>query len=212
MSASPDWISVLAVDDHPLVREGIAVLLRDEPDIAVVAEASNGKEGIEQFRLHNPDVTLMDLQMPDMSGVEVIAAIRKEFAAAKFVVLTTYAGDVLVAQALRAGARGYLLKSRVRKDLADVIRAVHAGQKRIDPEVAAKLAEHAMEDTLSVREMDVLRLVAGGSLNKEIAAQLFITEETVKSHVANILGKLGANSRTHAVTIAIGRGIIQLEV
>jgi len=176
----------------------------------LIAEASNGREAIEQFRKHRPDVTLMDLQMPEMNGIDAIGAIRGEFPEARIVVLTTYAGDVQVLRALKAGAQAYLLKGLLRKELLDTIRAVHAGKKRVFPEVAAELAEHAADDALTLREIDVLRLIAGGNANKEIAAQLSITEETVKGHVKNILAKLGANDRTHAVTIGLRRGIIEL--
>jgi DNA-binding NarL/FixJ family response regulator len=203
-------IKVLSVDDHPLLREGIAVLVNAESDMKLVAEAFNGQDAIEKFRLHRPDVTLMDLQMPAMNGIEAIIGIRCEFPNARIIVLTTYAGDVQVLRALKAGARGYILKGHVRRELLDTIRAVHAGQKRIPPEVAAELAEHAAEDDLSSREIEVLRLIAAGNANKEIAAQLSVAEETVKSHVTSILGKLGANDRTHAVTIGLKRGIIEL--
>jgi DNA-binding NarL/FixJ family response regulator len=203
-------IRVLSVDDHPLLREGIAALVNAESDMKLVAEATNGREAIEKFRLHRPDVTLMDLQMPALNGIEAIIGIRSEFPNAHIIVLTTYAVDVQVLRALKAGARGYILKGHVRKELLDTIRAVHAGQKRIPPEVAAELAEHAAEDDLTSREMDVLRLIATGNANKEIAAQLSIAEDTVKSHVTNILTKLGANDRTHAVTIGLKRGIIEL--
>jgi len=208
MSAQP--IRVLAVDDHPLLREGIATLLAAQPDMKLVAEASNGREAIEQYRTHRPDVILMDLQMPEMNGVDAMIAICSEFPAARVIVLTTYTGDVQVMRALKAGARGYLLKNLLRKELLETIRAVHAGQKRIPPDVASQLAEHATDETLSAREIGVLRLVAGGNANKEIAAQLSITEETVKGHIKNILAKLGANDRTHAVTIGLKRGIIDL--
>ena len=176
----------------------------------VIAEASNGLEAIEQFRTHHPDVTLMDLQMPKMSGIDALSAIRGEFPDARIIVLTSYAGDVQVSRALRSGARGYLLKDMLRRELLETIRAVHAGQKRVSSEVAAGIAEHATDDALSPRETDVLRLIAAGNANKEIATQLRLTEETVKHHVKNILGKLGANDRTHAVTIALKRGIIDL--
>ena len=208
MSAEP--IRVLAVDDHPLLREGIGTLLAAQPDIKLVAEASNGREAIEQYRIHRPDVTLMDLQMPEMNGVDAMIAICGEFPGARIIVLTTYTGDAQVLRALRAGARGYLLKNLLRKELLETIRLVHAGQKRIPPDVAAELAEHATDETLSAREIEVLRLVSGGNANKEIAAQLSITEETVKGHIKNILAKLGANDRTHAVTIGLKRGIIDL--
>jgi DNA-binding NarL/FixJ family response regulator len=203
-------IRVLSVDDHPLLREGIAALVNAESDMKLVAEATNGQEAIEKFRSHRPDVTLMDLQMPALNGIEAIIGIRSEFPNARIIVLTTYAGDVQVLRALKAGARGYILKAHVRRELLDSIRAVHAGQKRIPPEVAAELAEHCAEDDLSSREIDVLRLIAAGNANKEIGGQLSITEETVKSHVTNILAKLGANDRTHAVTIGLKRGIIEL--
>jgi DNA-binding NarL/FixJ family response regulator len=203
-------IRVLTVDDHALLRKGIAAMIKAEPDMELAAEASTGEEAIREFKKHRPDVTLMDLQMPEMSGVECIIAIRSEFPNARIVVLTTYAGDVQVVRALKAGARAYLLKVRVNRELPDVIRAVHAGQKRIPPEIAAELAEHTAEDDLSSREIDVLRLIADGDANKEIASKLCIAEETVKSHVSNILGKLHAKDRTHAVTTAVRRGIIQL--
>jgi len=203
-------IRILTVDDHPLLRAGIAALVSAASDMKLVAEASNGNDAIEQFRLHRPDVTLMDLQMPGLNGIEAIIGIRAEFHNARIIVLTTYTGDVQVLRALKAGARAYILKGHVHRELLDTIRAVHAGQKRIPPEVAAALADHATEDALSSREIEVLRLIAGGNANKEIAAQLSITEETVKSHVTNILAKLGANDRTHAVTLALKRGIIEL--
>ena len=203
-------IRVLSVDDHPLFREGVAALLSGQSDVTLIAEASNGREAIDRFRQHQPDVTLMDLQMPEMNGVEAMDAILREFPHARVVVLTTYVGDVLVLRALKAGARAYLLKSLVRKELLETIRLVHAGQKRIAPEVATDLAEHAIDDTLSAREVDVLKLIADGNANKVIASHLSITEETVKGHVKNILAKLAANDRTHAVTIAIKRGIIDL--
>lgn len=203
-------IRVLCVDDHPLLREGIAALVASQPDMDLAAEASNGREAIEQFRKHRPDVTLMDLQMPEMNGVDAMGAIRAEFPEARIIVLTTYSGDVQVMRALKAGARAYLLKGLLRKELLETIRAVHSGQKRLPPEVASEIAGHATDDALTSREIDVLRLIAGGNANKEIAAQLSITEETVKGHVKNILAKLGANDRTHAVTIGLKRGIIEL--
>jgi DNA-binding NarL/FixJ family response regulator len=203
-------IGVLSVDDHPLLREGIAALVNAECDMKLIAEACNGQEAIEKFRLHRPDVTLMDLQMPALNGIEAIVGIRSEFPTARIIVLTTYAGDVQMLRALKAGARGYILKAHVRRELLDTIRAVHAGRKRIPPEVAAELADHAVEEDLTSREIDVLRLIASGNANKEIACHLAIAEETVKSHVTNILAKLGANDRTHAVTIALRRGIIEL--
>src|SRR3984893_12310781 len=210
MSTGPKVIRILAVDDHALLREGIAALVNAESDMKLVAEASNGRDAIELFRLHRPDVTLMDLQMPGLNGIEAIIAIRSEFPNARIIVLTTYTGDVQVLRALKAGARGYILKGHVRRELLDSIRAVHAGHKRIPPEVAAELAEHATDEDLSSRELDVLRLIAAGNANKEIGGQLSITEETVKSHVTNILAKHGANNRTHAVTIGLKRGIIEL--
>ena len=210
MSTDQSPIRVLSVDDHSLLREGVAALLAPQSDVKLVAEASNGLEAIEQFRRHRPDVTLMDLQMPEMNGVDATIAICEEFPRARIVVLTTYVGDTLVLRALKAGARAYLLKGILRKELLETIRLVHAGQKRIAPAVAAELAEHAMDDALSPREVDVLRLIANGNANKAIASQLSITEETVKGHVKNILAKLAANDRTHAVTIGLKRGIIDL--
>jgi DNA-binding NarL/FixJ family response regulator len=210
MSADRGSIRILSVDDHPLVREGVAALLAGQSDMTLVAEASNGREAIEQFRIHRPDVTLMDLQMPEMSGVDAMIAICGEFPGARIIVLTTYAGDVQALRALKAGARAYLLKGLLRKELLETIRLVHAGKKRVPAEVATELAEHASDDALSSREIEVLRLVSGGNANKEIGARLCITEETVKGHVKNILAKLGANDRTHAVTIGLKRGIIDL--
>lgn len=210
LSHDPSRIRILSADDHPLLREGIAGLVASQADMEVVAEASNGREAVEQYRKHRPDVTLMDLQMPEMSGIDAMGAIRAEFPDARIIVLTTYAGDVQVMRALKAGARAYLLKGLLRKELLDTIRAVHAGHKRVPAEVASEVAEHATDDALTSREIDVLRLISGGNANKEIAAQLSITEETVKGHVKNILAKLGANDRTHAVTIGLKRGIIEL--
>jgi len=203
-------IRVLAVDDHALLRKGIRALIGAESDMQLIAEASTGREAVEMFRAHRPDVTLMDLQMPDMPGIEAIIAIRGEFPDARIIVLTTYSGDVHVTRALKAGARGYLLKTNVNKELLATIRAVHAGQKRIPAEVSSGLAEHTGEEQLTDREMDVLRLIAAGNANKEIAARLELAEDTVKRHVTNILSKLGANDRTHAVTIGLKRGIIEL--
>ncbi len=210
MAAGQKPIRVLTVDDHALLRKGIRALIGVESDMQLVAEASTGRQAIEEFRAHQPDVTLMDLQMPDMNGIEAIIAIRGEFPEARIIVLSTYSGDVQVTRALKAGARGYLLKANVNKELLATIRAVHAGQKRIPPEVASALAEHTGEEQLSEREIEVLRLVAAGNANKEIAAQLELAEDTVKRHVTNILSKLAANDRTHAVTIALKRGIIEL--
>jgi len=201
---------MLAVDDHPLLREGIAALIGNQTDMQLVAEASNGREARELFRKHRPDITLMDLQMPDMSGIDAIHSIRGEFPDARIIVLTTHAGDIQVSRALQAGARGYLLKGSLRKELLETIRAVHAGQKRISSELAVEIAEHAADDALTPRELDVLRLVAGGNANKEVGARLSLTEETVKSHVRSILAKLKANDRTHAVAIGVRRGIIDL--
>jgi len=203
-------IRVLSVDDHALLREGIAALVGNQPDMELVAEAVNGREAVELFRKHQPDVTLMDLQMPEMNGIDALSAIRGEFPQARIIVLTTYTGDVQVFRALKAGARAYLLKGLLRKELIETIRAVHAGQKRLAPEIAAEVAEHAIDDGLTPREIEVLRLISGGNANKEIAAQLSLTEETVKGHVKNILAKLGAKDRTHAVTIGLKRGIFEL--
>ena len=210
MASDVRGIRILTVDDHALLRKGIAALIHAEPDMELVAEASNGQEAIAEFKQHRPDVTLMDLQMPEMSGIECMIAIRSDFPDARIIVLTTYPGDAQVLRALRAGARGYLLKTRVSKELPEIIRAVHAGKKRIPPEIAVALAEHAAEDDLSSREMEVLRLIAAGNTNKEIACKLLIAEDTVKRHVTNILAKLHANDRTHAVTTALKRGVIQL--
>ena len=201
-------ISILAVDDHPLLREGIAAVLEGEDDLALVAEATSGEQAIELFRKHRPDVTLMDLQMPGMGGIEAILAIRREFPSARFIVLTTYQGDVKALRALKAGAAGYLLKNMLRKELLDTIRAVHAGRRRIPPEIAAELADHVMDDALSDREVAVLQRVAMGNSNKIIASQLNVSEATVKGHMKSILSKLGANDRTHAVTIALKRGFL----
>ena len=203
-------IRVLSVDDHALLREGISALVGNQPDMELVAEACNGREAVELFRTHRPDVTLMDLQMPEMSGIDALSAIRGEFPEARIIVLTTYTGDIQVMRAMKAGARAYLLKGLLRKELIETIRAVHAGQKRMASEIAAEIAEHATDDALTAREVDVLRLIAGGNANKEIASQLSITEETVKGYVKNILAKLGAKDRTHAVTIGLKRGVIDL--
>ncbi len=203
-------IRILSVDDHALFRDGIGALVGNQTDMELVAEATNGREAVEFFRAHRPDVTLMDLQMPEMNGIDALSAIRGEFPDARIIVLTTYTGDVQVFRALKAGARAYLLKGLLRKELIDTIRAVHAGQKRLPPEIAAEIAEHAIDESLTPREIDVLRLIAGGNANKEIAARLSLTEETIKGHVKNILAKLGASDRTHAVTIGLKRGIFEL--
>jgi DNA-binding NarL/FixJ family response regulator len=210
MGTVPKLIRVLTVDDHSLLRKGIAALVNAEPDMKLTAEASNGQEAIESFRLHRPDVTLMDIQMPGFNGIEAIDCILSEFPDAHIIVLTTYTGDVQVLRALKAGARGYVLKGHVHRELLETIRAVHGGQKKIPPDIAAALAEHATDDELTRREIDVLRLIAAGNSNKLIADQLSIGEATVKSHVTNILSKLGANDRAHAVTIGLKRGIIDL--
>jgi DNA-binding NarL/FixJ family response regulator len=210
MSSAPKPIRIALVDDHPILRQGIAALISDQPDLLLVGQASNGLEAIEQFRLHRPDVMLMDLQMPGMNGIDAMSAIRGEFPDARFVVLTTYTGDVQIVRALKAGARAYLLKSLLHRELLDTIRSVHAGNKRIPPEIAAELADHAADDQLTAREIEVLRLIASGNANKIVADHLSITEETVKAHVKSILSKLDANDRTHAVTIALKRGIIEL--
>jgi DNA-binding NarL/FixJ family response regulator len=210
MTTNVNPIRILLADDHPLLRQGISALAADEADMKLVAEACNGREAVELFRKHRPDVTLMDLQMPEMNGIEAMEAIRKEFPEARIIVLTTYTGDVQVSRALKAGARAYLLKSLLRKELLDTIRVVHAGQKRIPAEIAAQLADHAADDHLTTREIEVLRLIAAGNSNKRIADQLSITEETVKGHVKNILSKLDANDRTHAVTLGLKRGILEL--
>jgi DNA-binding NarL/FixJ family response regulator len=210
MSTGPSLIRILAVDDHPMLREGIASLVGSQSDMELVAEASTGREALEQFRKHRPNLTLMDVQMPDMDGIEAMVAICSEFPEARIIVLTTYKGDVKILRALKAGARAFLLKGLLQKELLETIRAVHAGQRRIPPEVAAELADHTIDDALTTREIDVLRLIAGGNSNKLIADQLSITEETVKGYVKNILSKLSASDRTHAVTIALKRGIIDL--
>jgi DNA-binding NarL/FixJ family response regulator len=210
VSSDTKTIRVLAADDHALLLQGIASLVNAEPDMALVAQAGTGREAIEQFRLHRPDITLMDLQMPGMGGLEAITGIRDEFPDARIVVLTTYSGDVQALRALRAGARGYLLKGHVHIDLLETIRAVNAGEKRVPPEVATELAGYAGTEKLTPREIEVLRRIADGNANKEIATQLAIAEETVKSHITRILSKLEANDRTHAVIIGIKRGIIAL--
>jgi DNA-binding NarL/FixJ family response regulator len=205
---SPGHIRVLSVDDHVLIREGIGALIANQNDMQLVAEASTGREAIDQFRSQRPDVTLMDLQMPEMNGIDALIAIRSEFPEARIIVLTTYAGDVLCKRAMKAGAQAYILKGNVRTDLVDMIRAVRAGKKFVHTEVAAELASHVDDDALSEREIEVLSLVATGNSNKLIANQLSISEDTVKGHVKNILSKLAVNDRTHAVTVALKRGIL----
>jgi len=201
-------IRVLAVDDHPLLREGVAAVIECEDDIELIAEATSGEEAIKLFRTHRPDITLMDLQMPGIGGIGAMLAIRAEFPTARFIVLTTYRGDIQALRALKAGASGYLLKNMLRKDLLDTIRIVHAGHRRIPPEIAVELADHVTEDALSEKEIAVLRLVAQGNSNKIIASQLNVSESTVKGHMKSILSKLNANDRTHAVTIAMKRGFL----
>jgi DNA-binding NarL/FixJ family response regulator len=209
MSAESNSIRILAVDDHPLFRQGIAALLATQPDMSLVAEASNGRDAIREFRAHRPDITLMDLQMPEMNGLDALTAIRSEFPDARIIVLTTYTGDVQVLRAMKVGARAYLLKNLLDKELLETIRAVHAGKKSLSAEASFELAEHAMDDALTPGEVDILRLIAAGNANKEIAAQLSLTEETVKGRVKSILSKLGANDRTHAAMIGVKRGIIE---
>jgi len=209
MSASSKSIRILAVDDHPLLRSGIAALLATQADMSVIAQASNGKEAVEKFRALRPDITLMDLQMPEMNGLDAMIAILREFPEARIIVLTTYTRDVEVLRAMKVGARAYLLKTLLDKELLDTIRAVHAGKKMLAAEASYELAEHATDDDLTPREVEVLRLIAAGNANKEIAAQLSLTEDTVKGRVKNILSKLGANDRTHAAMIGVKRGIIE---
>ena len=203
-------IRILCVDDHPLLREGIAALVATQPDMVLVAETASGREAIEQYRLHQPDVTLMDVQMDDMSGIEAILAIRAEWPTARIIVLTTYAGDVLAQRALKAGAHAYVLKGSIRREILDTIRDVSRGLKRIEPDVAADLAKHQSDASLTPREIEVLSLVAAGNSNKLIAAQLKINEETAKTHIKSILAKLDANDRTHAVMLGLRRGVIGL--
>lgn len=210
MSDTSEMIRVLTVDDHPLLRDGIAARVNNEADMKIVAEASTGREAIERFREHRPDVTLMDLRMPDMDGIEAMEQIIRQYPDAKIVILTTYSGDALIVRALKAGAQGYLLKGQLRKELLETIRSVHAGRKRIAAEVASQVANHTADSSLTSREIDVLQLIAEGNANKIVADRLVITEDTVKAHVRNILSKLGANDRTHAVTIALKRGIISI--
>ena len=203
-------IRILSVDDHPLLREGIAAIINSQQDMCVIADAASSKDAIEQFRKHKPDVTLMDLRLPDKSGIDAMISIRTEFPEARIIMLTTFEGDVEIQRALEAGARAYLLKSMPPKELLEVIRQVHAGKKRVPPQLAAQLAEHISDEPLTSREIEVLSQIAEGNRNREIGEKLFITEETVKVHIKNIMGKLGASDRTQAVAIAIRRGIIHL--
>jgi len=206
----PSRIRVFSVDDHPLLREGIAAIINNQQDMQVIAQAANGQDAIQHFKKHQPDVTLMDLRLPDMSGIDAMVAIRAEFPEARIILLTTFEGDVEIKRALEAGARGYLLKSMPPKELVEAIRQVHAGKKRIPPQLAAQLAEHMSDEVLTTREIEVLAQIAGGNRNRDIAEQLFISEETVKVHIKHIMEKLGASDRTQAVAIGIRRGIIQL--
>jgi DNA-binding NarL/FixJ family response regulator len=208
--SEPTRIRVFSVDDHPLLREGIAAIINNQPDMIMVAQAANSHDAVEQYRKHKPDVTLMDLRLPDRSGIETMIAIRMEFPDARMIMLTTFEGDVEIKNALEAGARGYMLKSMPPKELMEVIRQVHAGKKRIPAQLAAQLAEHMSDEALTEREIQVLGQIAGGNRNRDIAEQLFITEETVKVHIKHIMEKLGASDRTQAVAIGIRRGIIQL--
>jgi DNA-binding NarL/FixJ family response regulator len=203
-------IRVLSVDDHPLLSEGIATMINSQPDMQLISQASSGSEAIQQYREHRPDVTLMDLRLPDLSGIDVMIAIRTEFPDARVVMLTTFEGDVEIQRALQAGARGYLLKNMPPSEILDVIRQVHAGKKRVPPQVAAQIAEHMSDEDLTAREVEVLRKIAGGNRNKDIADLLFISEETVKVHIKHIMDKLGAKDRTQAIAIAVRRGIIEL--
>src|SRR5437667_1621761 len=209
--SDPTRIRVLCVDDHPLLREGIAAIINSQPDMVLIADASNGTEAIQKFKEHRPDVTLMDLRLPDISGVDSLMAIRADAPDARIIMLSTFEGDVEIQRALQAGARAYLLKNMPPKELVEVIRQVHAGKKRIPTEIAAHLAEHLSDEALTDREIDVLKHVAGGNRNRDIAERLFISEETVKVHIKHIMEKLGASDRTQAVAIAVRRGIIQLQ-
>ena len=208
--SEPARIRVFSVDDHPLLQEGLAAIINNQPDMALIAQASTAQEGIQLFRKHKPDVTLMDLRLPDKSGIDAMIAVRAEFPEARIIMLTTFEGDVEIQRALEAGARGYLLKSMPPKDLVEVIRQVHAGKKRIPPQLAAQLAEHLSDEDLTTREIEVLSQIAGGNRNRDIAEKLFITEETVKVHIKHIMEKLGASDRTQAVAIGLRRGIIEL--
>jgi DNA-binding NarL/FixJ family response regulator len=210
MTDSPERIRILIVDDHPLLREGVVSLVEKQADMLIVAEASNGKEAFQLFQQHIPDITLMDLRLPGMDGIDAMTSILAEFPDAKIIVLTTFSGDAQILRALKAGARGYLLKDLLRKELLEAIRTVQAGRKRVPPEIAAQLAEHASDSTLTRREIEVLQLIASGNPNKLVADKLSVTEDTIKMHVKSILSKLGANDRTHAVTIAVKRGILDL--
>ena len=211
MSSEPVPIRILAVDDHPVVRRGIAAMIATQPDMTLVAEASNGREAIQQFRAHHPDITLMDLQMSEMSGLDAVSAIRGEFPDARIIVLTTYAGDVQILRAVKAGAQAYLLKNTFHEELIDTIRVVHSGKKKLSPEASFEIAEHSTDDALTPAEISVLRLIAAGNANKEIADQLSLAEDTVKWRVKNILSKLGARDRTQAAMLGVKRGIIELD-